>query len=85
MLSSLSSLAGNLTEGLYNKKSRKCKSCLVLYISIEDNKLICKYRDCNKSHKLHFKKHLIKRFKFCDAGIHNFFCYLQKEFIHMNT
>ena len=39
MSSSLSSLFGNLSEGVHNKTCRKCKSCLE-YISIEDNKLI---------------------------------------------
>ena len=41
MSSSLSSLVDNLSEGLHNKKYIKCKSCLE-YISIDDNKLICK-------------------------------------------
>ena len=58
MSSSLSSLVDNLSEGLHNKKCGKCKFCLK-YISIEDNKLVCKCTDCNKNYKLHFNKDLI--------------------------
>ena len=61
MSSSLSSLVDNLSEGLHNKKRRKCMSCYV-YISVKDNKLICKCTDCNKNYKLHFVKDLINRF-----------------------
>ena len=81
MSSSLSSLVDDLSEGLHNKKCRKCKSCLE-YISIEDNKLICKCIDCNKNYKLHFNKDSIKRFAntydFCDGNINKFILLLRK-------
>ena len=56
--SSLSSLVDKFSEVLHNKKCSKCKSCLE-YISIEDNKLDCKFIECSKSYKLHFNKDLI--------------------------
>ena len=81
MSSSLSSLVDNLSQGLHNKKRRKCMSCYV-YISIKDNKLICKCTDCNKNYKLHFVKDLINRFantyEFCNGDINNFFLLLRK-------
>ena len=81
MSSSLSSLADNLFEGLRNKKCRKCRSGLE-YISIGDNKLICKCIDCNKNYKLYFNKDLINRFaniyEFCNKGINKFILLLRK-------
>ena len=47
MSSSLSSLVDNVSEGLHNKKCRKCKSWLE-YISIEDNKLVCNAENVTK-------------------------------------
>ena len=61
MLSSLSRVIDNLSEGLCNKKCRRCNSCLD-YIPIEDDKLIWKCIDCNKTYKLHSNKDLINRF-----------------------
>ena len=81
MSSSLSSLFGNLSEGVHNKTCRKCKSCLE-YISIEDNKLIWKFIDCNKNYKLYFNKDLINRFantyEFCNKDINKFILLLRK-------
>ena len=42
MSSSLSSLVGNLPEGLYNGKCKDCKSCLK-YISSKDELLVPNY------------------------------------------
>ena len=90
MSSSLTSLFNTLSEGLHNKKCRKCKSCLD-YISTEDNKLVCKSMDCNKNHKLHFNKDLINRFAntyaFCNKDISKFTSLLRKgiypyEYMH---
>ena len=81
MSSSLSSLVDNLSEGLHNKKCRKCKSCLE-YISIKEKKLIYKCRDCNKNYKLHFNKDLITSFvstyEFCYKDINKFILLLRK-------
>ena len=75
MSSSLSRLLDNLSEGLHNKKCKKCKSCLE-YISIKDNKLVCKCIDCNKTYKLHFHKDIIDRlantYEFCNKDINKF-------------
>ena len=58
-----------------------CKFCL-MYMSTEDNKLICKCIDCNKNYKLHFRKNLIKRFantfEFCNKDISKFMLLLRK-------
>ena len=74
MPGSLLNLVHNLSEGLHNKKCKKCKSCLE-YISVEDNKLICNCIDCNKNYKLHFNKNLINRFA-------NTYEFCNKENIH---
>ena len=77
MSSSLSSLADNLSEGLHNKKCKKCKSCLE-YILTESNELICKCINCSKNYRLYFDKDLINKFaktyEFCDKNIYKF-CY----------
>ena len=66
---SLSSLANNFCDGLYNDKCTDCKSCLA-YISTKDNQLIFKCLKCNKNHTKDFNNDLINRFastyKFCD-------------------
>ena len=41
----------------FNGKCRKCK-CFLEHISIEDNKLICKCKDCNRNYKFYFNKDL---------------------------
>ena len=57
-------------------------SCLE-YISIEEEKLICKCIDCNKNYKLYFNKVLISRFgntyKFCNKDISKFILLLRKR------
>ena len=63
MLSSLSGLVNNLSEGLHNYKCTNCKSCLD-YIPTKYNQLVFKCVECSsltqslvvKSHK----KHLLK-------------------------
>ena len=45
MPGSLSNLADNLTEGLYNSKCTDCKSCLE-YHFIKDNQLTFKCPEC---------------------------------------
>ena len=82
MLSSLSSLVDNLFEVLHNKKCRKCKSCLQ-YISIKDNKLVCKSIDRCKIVNWNFNKSLINRFpntnEFRNKDINKFILLLRKD------
>ena len=91
MSSSLSSLVDNVSEGLHNKKCRKCKSWLE-YKSIEDNKLVCECRECNKNYKLNLNKDLINRFantyEFCNKDINKCFLLLRKgiyPYEHMDS
>ena len=82
MSSSLSSLVDNLSEVLHNKKCRKCKSYLQ-YISIKDNKLICKSVERGKVVNWNFNKNLINRFpntnEFCNKDINKFILLLRKD------
>ena len=75
MSRSLSSLVDNLSEGLHNDKYTDCKSYLE-YIPTKDELLIFSCLKCNKNHKKHFNKYLIKRFsnayEFCDGDINKF-------------
>ena len=81
MLSSLSSLADNLAEGLHNSKSKDCKSYLE-YIKSQDNLLILKCLDCNKKRKKCFNKTCVKKFantyEFCDGNKIKFCLMLRK-------
>ena len=81
MSGSLSSLIDNLSEGLHNKKCKKCEFSLE-YISIKDNKSIYECIDCNKNYKLHFNKDLINRFantyEFCNKHINKSILFLRK-------
>ena len=61
MSGSLSSVVGNLSEGLRNYKCKYCKSWLD-YISTEDKLLIFNWLKCSKNHKKYFNKDLVKTF-----------------------
>ena len=61
MLSSLSSLVDNLSEGLQSDKCTDCKSCLD-YMITQDNQLIFRCFECKKNYEKDFNKELIKRF-----------------------
>ena len=61
MLTSLSSLADNLSEKLHSDKCRDCKSQLN-YISLEYNQLISQCFECKMNYMKDFNKELIKRF-----------------------
>ena len=78
---SLSGLANNLSDGLYNDKCIDFKSCHD-YTSTKDNQLIFKCIRCSKNHKKHFNKDLIKRFaipyEFCDKDLNKFILLLRK-------
>ena len=82
MSSSLSSIVDNLAERLYKIQYTNCKSCLE-YIKAEDTHFIFKCLKCNKNHKRHFNKELIKRFpntyEFCDGEINTFILLLRKR------
>ena len=86
MSSSLSSLADNLSEGLYGDKCPDCKSHLD-YTSIKDDKLILKCFECRKNYEKEFNKELIKRFanvyKFCNKDIKKFILLLRKD-VYLN-
>ena len=58
MSSSLSSLVGNLSEGLHNYKCTNCRYCLG-YMITKDDKLIFRCFECKKNDKKDFNKDLI--------------------------
>ena len=55
MLSSLSNLVHNLSEGLHSDKCIDCKSCLD-YMSVKDDQLIFRCFECKKNCKKEFDK-----------------------------
>ena len=59
----------------FNGKCRKCK-CFLEHISIEDNKLIFKCKDCNRNYKFYFNKDLTNilanTYEFFDEDINKF-------------
>ena len=82
MLSSLSNLVDNLSEGLHSDRlCIDCKSCLD-YMSVKDDQLICRCFKCNKNYRKDFNKELIKRFaniyEFCNENINKFILLLRK-------
>ena len=58
MLSSLSKLADNLSEGIHNNKCSDCESKLD-YIKIKNEKLLLKCFNCNSYYKKKFNKDLV--------------------------
>ena len=81
MAMSLSKLVDNLSEGIHDKKSIDCESCLD-YIKTKDKKLIFKYLNCEQYYKKKFNKDLIKRFgstyEFCNGNLNKFILLLRK-------
>ena len=81
MLSSLSNLVDNLSEGLHSDKCTDCKSCLD-YMSIKDNQLTFRCFECKKNYNKDFNKELIRRFasiyEFCNEDINTFIFLLRK-------
>ena len=81
MLSSLSNLVDNLSEGLHSDKCTDCKSCLD-YMSIKDNQLTFRCFECKKNYKKDFNKELIRKFasiyEFCNEDINTFIFLLRK-------
>ena len=81
MLSSLSNLVDNLSEGLHNDRCIDCKSCLD-YMTAKDEQLIFRCFECKKNYKKDFNKELINRYsstyKFCNGDINKFILLLRK-------
>ena len=81
MLSSLSKLVDNLSEGIHNNKCVDCNSCLD-YIKIKNEKLLLKCFNCNNYYKKKFNQDLIKKlkntFSFCDNDLNKFVLLLRK-------
>ena len=81
MLSSLSNLADNLSEGLHCDKCTDCKSSLD-YMSVKDDQLIFRCFECKKNYKKDFNKELIKRFtnmyEICNKDINKTILLLRK-------
>ena len=79
MSSSLSSLVGNLSEGLHSEKCTNCKSCLE-YMITQYDQLIFRCFECKKNYEKDFNNELIKRFaniyeNFVMKTLINLFCY----------
>ena len=81
MLSSLSNLVDNLSEGLHSDKCTDCKSCLD-YSTYKHEQLIFRCFECKKNCKKDFNKELINRFsstyKVCNKDINRFILLLRK-------
>ena len=81
MSSSLSSLADNLSVGLYSDKCTDCKYCLDYRIT-KDEQLVFRCFECKNNYKKDFNKELIKRFaniyEFCNEDINKFILLLRK-------
>ena len=81
MLSSLSRLADNLSEGLHNNKCANCESFLD-YIKTKNEKLILKCFNCKQYYEKGFNKELIKRFastyEFCNKDLNKLILLLRK-------
>ena len=81
MLSSLSKLVDNLSEGIHNNKCADCKSSLD-YIKTKNEKLILECYNCKQRYRKKFNKELIKRFastyEFCNNDLNKFVLLLRK-------
>ena len=82
MLSSLSKLIDNLSEGLHNNKCLDCESCLH-YTKTKNEKLILKCVNCKQNYEKDFNKKLIKRFastyECCNGNLNKFILLLRKD------
>ena len=81
MLTSLSSLVDNLSDGFHCDKCIDCQSSLD-YMITQDDQLIFKCFDCEKNYQKDFNKDLINRFantyEFCNKDINRFILLLRK-------
>ena len=85
MVTPLSKLIDNLSEGILNNKCADCGSCLNYVRSTKNEKLILKCFNCEQEkifYKKKFNKELIKRFKstyeFCNKDLNKFILLLRK-------
>ena len=81
MLTSLSNLVSNLSEGLHNDRCIDCKSCLD-YMTTKDAKLIFRCFRCKKNYENNFNEELIQGFvnlyEFCNGNLNKFILLLRK-------
>ena len=81
MLTSLSKLIDNLSEGFHNDKSKDCESYLD-YLTIKDNQLIFRCFSCKKYYEKDFRNKLIQKFvniyDFCNRDHNKFILLLRK-------
>ena len=81
MSASLSSLANNHFDGIYNNKCTDCKSYLD-YMLIKNDQSIFRCFECKKYYKKDFNNDLINRFAstyaFCNKDINKFILLLRK-------
>ena len=85
MVTPLSKLIDNLSEGILNNKCADCGSCLDYVRSTKNEKLILTCFNCEQEkifYKKKFNKELIKRFKstyeFCNKDLNKFILLLRK-------
>ena len=90
MLSSLSKLVDNLSEGIHNNKCADCKSNLDYIkttakpssLECKNEKLILECYNCKQRYRKKFNKELIKRFvstyEFCNNDLNKFVLLLRK-------
>ena len=85
MLTSLSKLLDNLSEGFHNNRCIDCKSGLD-YMKNKDEKLIFRCFSCKKYYEKDFNKELIKRFantySFCSKDLNKFILLLRDLMKH---
>ena len=81
MLTSLSNLVSNLSEGLHNDTYIDCKSCLD-YMTTKDEQLIFRCFRCKKNYEKKINKKLIQRFasiyELCNEDLNKFILLLRK-------
>ena len=81
MLTSLSNLVSNLSEGLHNDRCIDCKSCLD-YMTTKDAKLVFRCFRCKKNYENNFNEELIQGFvnlyEFCNGNLNKFILLLRK-------
>ena len=82
MLSSLSKLVDNLSEGIHNNKCLDCNSCLDYVRITKNEKLVLKCFNCDSYYKKKFNEDLIKKFKntfsFCNSDLNKVILLLRK-------
>ena len=82
IVTSLSNLVANLTQGIHNNKCLDCNSCLDYVRITKNKKLLLKCFSCDSYSEKKFNKELIKKFKntysFCNNDLNKFILLLRK-------